>query len=387
MPLLARHAPGTRHLAGRSALAGGQAGKQLRAVRAAPRRGRRADARQGPGAVQAARARAVRRADRRVQPRLPECRHRPVVPAGRPAPAQPDPRSDRAAGPASRAAAGRQGQRRQAAHAGRSKSCARSAFPSIAAVSTRATMPLPKACPATCASRRGSTSTNRSRGLMGVLHEVGQAMYDLGLPEAWRDQPVGRDRGMALEESQSLLLEMIIGRSRPFLHWLRPLLEKHFGCTRTGMGSREPVPHADPRAAQRDPRRGRRAHVSGSHHAALRTREADLRRHAARSGTCRMHGAPGSSSGSAAPGDRHRGLPAGRALGHRLLRLFPVVCARLVHRGAALREPAHRERTLRRRRSRRGTSAACSSGCARTCMGGAPASARRNSSRTRPASR
>jgi carboxypeptidase Taq len=68
-------------------------------------------------------------------------------------------------------------------------------------------------------------------GLMGVLHETGQAMYDLGLPEAWRDQPVGRDRGMALEESQSLLLEMIIGRSRPFLSYLRPLLEKHFGVT------------------------------------------------------------------------------------------------------------------------------------------------------------
>jgi carboxypeptidase Taq len=68
-------------------------------------------------------------------------------------------------------------------------------------------------------------------GLMGVLHETGQAMYDLGLPEAWRDQPVGRDRGMALEESQSLMLEMIIGRSRPFLRYLRPLLEEHFGVT------------------------------------------------------------------------------------------------------------------------------------------------------------
>ncbi|MFO1393726.1 MAG: carboxypeptidase M32 [Steroidobacteraceae bacterium] len=68
-------------------------------------------------------------------------------------------------------------------------------------------------------------------GLMGVLHETGQAMYDLGLPEAWRDQPVGRDRGMALDESQSLMLEMIIARSRPFLTWLRPLLEKHFGVT------------------------------------------------------------------------------------------------------------------------------------------------------------
>jgi carboxypeptidase Taq len=68
-------------------------------------------------------------------------------------------------------------------------------------------------------------------GLMGVLHETGQAMYDLGLPKGWRDQPVGRDRGMALEESQSLLLEMVVGRGRPFLEWLRPLLEKHFGAT------------------------------------------------------------------------------------------------------------------------------------------------------------
>jgi carboxypeptidase Taq len=68
-------------------------------------------------------------------------------------------------------------------------------------------------------------------GLMGALHETGQALYDLGLPEEWRDQPVGRDRGMALEESQSLLLEMIIGRSRPFFTYLRPLLEKHFGVS------------------------------------------------------------------------------------------------------------------------------------------------------------
>jgi carboxypeptidase Taq len=36
---------------------------------------------------------------------------------------------------------------------------------------------------------------------------------------------------MALEESQSLLLEMIVGRSRPFVRFLRPLLEKHFGVS------------------------------------------------------------------------------------------------------------------------------------------------------------
>jgi carboxypeptidase Taq len=33
---------------------------------------------------------------------------------------------------------------------------------------------------------------------------------------------------MALEESQSLLIEMIICRSRAFVRYLRPLLEKHF---------------------------------------------------------------------------------------------------------------------------------------------------------------
>lgn len=66
-------------------------------------------------------------------------------------------------------------------------------------------------------------------GLLGALHETGQALYDLGLPAEWLDQPVGQDRGMALEESQSLLLEMIVGRSRPFVEYLVPLLERHFG--------------------------------------------------------------------------------------------------------------------------------------------------------------
>ncbi|MFO0447848.1 MAG: carboxypeptidase M32 [Pseudomonadota bacterium] len=69
------------------------------------------------------------------------------------------------------------------------------------------------------------------QGLLGALHETGHAMYDLGLPQAWRDQPVGRNRGMALEESQSLLLEMIVVRSRPFVQYLRPLLEKHLGAS------------------------------------------------------------------------------------------------------------------------------------------------------------
>ena len=65
-------------------------------------------------------------------------------------------------------------------------------------------------------------------GLLGALHETGHAMYDLGMPAEWRDQPVGRDRGMALEESQSLLLEMIVGRSLAFTRYLQPLFLRHF---------------------------------------------------------------------------------------------------------------------------------------------------------------
>jgi carboxypeptidase Taq len=64
-------------------------------------------------------------------------------------------------------------------------------------------------------------------GLLGAVHETGHAMYDLGLPQQWRDQPVGHDRGLALEESQSLLFEMNLCRSRAFVKYLRPLLEKY----------------------------------------------------------------------------------------------------------------------------------------------------------------
>jgi carboxypeptidase Taq len=69
------------------------------------------------------------------------------------------------------------------------------------------------------------------KGLLAAMHETGHALYDLGVPRDWRTQPVGKERGMALEESQSLFIEMIVCRSRPFLAWLRPLLEKHFGVT------------------------------------------------------------------------------------------------------------------------------------------------------------
>lgn len=61
--------------------------------------------------------------------------------------------------------------------------------------------------------------------LMGVIHETGHAMYERGLPEAWRRQPVGQARGMSLHESQSLLIEMQAARSAEFCAYLSPLLK------------------------------------------------------------------------------------------------------------------------------------------------------------------
>ncbi|MDQ2641139.1 MAG: carboxypeptidase M32 [Pseudomonadota bacterium] len=69
------------------------------------------------------------------------------------------------------------------------------------------------------------------KGLLAAMHETGHALYEQGMPHEWHAQPVGRARGMALEESQALFIEMIVCRSRPFQQWLQPLLEKHFGVT------------------------------------------------------------------------------------------------------------------------------------------------------------
>ena len=65
--------------------------------------------------------------------------------------------------------------------------------------------------------------------LMAVLHETGHALYEAGLPKDWRSQPVGQSLGMAIHESQSLLIEMQVCRSEAFLRYLSPHLEAAFG--------------------------------------------------------------------------------------------------------------------------------------------------------------
>ncbi|HVA35873.1 MAG TPA: carboxypeptidase M32 [Stellaceae bacterium] len=68
-----------------------------------------------------------------------------------------------------------------------------------------------------------------ARALMGVLHETGHALYERGLPAAWRRQPVGEARGMSVHESQSLLIEMQVCRSHEFLEFAAPILRECFG--------------------------------------------------------------------------------------------------------------------------------------------------------------
>lgn len=67
-----------------------------------------------------------------------------------------------------------------------------------------------------------------ARSLMAVLHETGHAIYEFGLPREWAYQPVGQARGMTIHESQSILVEMQVCRSRDFFEFAAPLLRDAF---------------------------------------------------------------------------------------------------------------------------------------------------------------
>ncbi len=65
--------------------------------------------------------------------------------------------------------------------------------------------------------------------LMGIIHETGHGLYEQGLPKEWSHWAVGKARGMAIHESQSLFVEKQIGRSAEFWHWAMPLVAEHLG--------------------------------------------------------------------------------------------------------------------------------------------------------------
>jgi len=65
--------------------------------------------------------------------------------------------------------------------------------------------------------------------VMATMHEAGHSMYELNLPRRLAFSPVGFARGASAHESQSLMLEMMAGRSKEFLRFLSPLLHEYFG--------------------------------------------------------------------------------------------------------------------------------------------------------------
>ena len=64
------------------------------------------------------------------------------------------------------------------------------------------------------------------QSMFAVLHESGHALYQQGLPQAWRGQPVGEAGGAALHESQSLTMEMQVCRSDAFLAFAAPIIQR-----------------------------------------------------------------------------------------------------------------------------------------------------------------
>jgi carboxypeptidase Taq len=69
---------------------------------------------------------------------------------------------------------------------------------------------------------------NLAMALYGTIHETGHGLYEEGIDPALERTPLCRGCSMILHESQSRLLENMVGRSRPFLTYAFPLLEEYF---------------------------------------------------------------------------------------------------------------------------------------------------------------
>ena len=67
---------------------------------------------------------------------------------------------------------------------------------------------------------------NFASAIFSTLHEAGHALYEQGLPQKWKYQPIGSTCSYGIHESQSRFVENIIGRSREFWTGFLPKLKK-----------------------------------------------------------------------------------------------------------------------------------------------------------------
>ena len=141
---------------------------------------------------------------------------------------------------------------------------------------------------------------------------------------------------MAIEESQSLLLEMMVGRSRAFVTFLRPLLEKHYGAAGPEWTEDNLYRHLN--RVARGPNRMDADELTYQTHIWMRY-ELERRLLSGELAVKDLRDAWNTLSSDRlglVPGERPRGLPAGHPLGDRLVRAFPFVWRRRRHRGPAL---------------------------------------------------
>jgi carboxypeptidase Taq len=68
-----------------------------------------------------------------------------------------------------------------------------------------------------------------SFAVFSAMHEAGHGIYEAGVPAELRRGPIGHPTSLAFHESQSRLWENWVGRSRPFLAGMLPLLRSELG--------------------------------------------------------------------------------------------------------------------------------------------------------------
>jgi len=64
--------------------------------------------------------------------------------------------------------------------------------------------------------------------LPATIHEAGHAMYEQGIPIEHFGTPLGESVSLGIHESQSMIWENNVGRSKPFWHYFYPKLQKTF---------------------------------------------------------------------------------------------------------------------------------------------------------------
>ncbi len=71
--------------------------------------------------------------------------------------------------------------------------------------------------------------TDFKRSISSTIHEAGHALYNLQCDQSLSFTPVEGGSSLALHESQSRFWENIVGRSRPFVQLIAPLIRKQIG--------------------------------------------------------------------------------------------------------------------------------------------------------------